>query len=476
MSNLNKQRFIESVLSKDSFIQINVKILYLLGLNVAIYLPILIWKNKVFRNRTDSDGYFFCTQDDLELETLLTPYKQAECNKILKSCGILEIKKIGLPAKNYFKINYDKIDELLTSSDDKIKELVIKNFDHCHSKNLITDVNIDVDDSFSSKKDYIHTSYNPSFSSEKEKRISDEILSPLPTRIRKKIQIKTHKILPSELHPQLTPKKQEPPLQVTSTVKEVLDFWLEQNLHLPKQNTKSYDNCIRKVKGLLNGRLFSQKYSIEEIKTSIMNFSFAALDPDFEPTDLSYKKILSKKNIDEFIYNSYNSNGNSSLFKNYLKDPPKAIKSKQVVTTDYPVVANKLRGFYVEGVLGGIKVELSVRDENCFRIAANKIMEFYKNNHSQFSSYMNINPPLMAQWLWESIKVDCNDDVSKITPGWFVSDTTFNRRYPAYLFRQAILEEKGTKTFNMYDYDKQTLSEKEKREQALERGDIILDV
>lgn len=274
----------------------------------------------------------------------------------------------------------------------------------------------------------------------------------------------------------LPPKKQKPPLQVTSTVREVFDFWLEQNLRLPSPETKSYNNCIKMVNRLLNGRLFNQKYSIEEIKTSIMNFSFAALDPDFEPNDLSYKKTLAKKNIGEFIYNSFNSNGNSSLFKNYLLQPPRPIKSKQVITTEHPVLSNKLRSFYVEEVLGGIKVELSVRDENCFRIAANRIMEFYENNHSQFNSYMSINPPLMAQWLWESIKVDCGDDISKITPGWFYSDTTFNRRFPAYLFRQAILEEKGSKVFNMYDYNKQSLSEKEKREQAIERGDVVLDI
>lgn len=375
----------------------------------------------------------------------------------------------------------------------KQQKKAVDNYSKRYNENLANDIvslnqtlnhiKIDNKTSFSS-----YNSSKEELTKKSEEGFSNENLMPPPkikTRTKPLTETESEKplsnlmkalnvILPSELHPQ-QPKKPITPLQVPSDVQEIFDYWTELQLHLPRTETKSHNECIRKVKGLLNGRLFGKKYTIEEIKTSIINFSIAALDPNFEPSDAGYKKNLSKKNIDEFIYNSFLQKGNNSLFKVYLERSPEPATSKQIVKTEYPKVVNKLKDFYIKEVIGGAEVQITDKDENSFRIAANRLMEFWDKNHSRFNSHMSINPPLMAGWLCEAIQADCNGDVSKITPGWFCSDTTFNRRYPAYLYRQAILEEKESRGINMYDYNKKPLSEEEKRKQAVERGDVVLD-
>jgi DNA-binding MarR family transcriptional regulator len=292
------------------------------------------------------------------------------------------------------------------------------------------------------------------FSSKEEenKSDSDESLitsNHIEIKRRNKNELK-RKIL-SSIQPTNNSIQEKKSLQITSIIKEVFDFWLEQNLLLPKEETKSYNDCIKNVKGLLSGRLFGEKYSIEQIKESILNFSFAAIDNDFEPSNIVYKKILSKKKIGEFIYNSFSKNEEKSLFQYYLKNKPKPIKSKEVIEDKYPIMTKQLKKLYENEVLGKTKVNYTQKDENCFIASAIKLKEFYNNNSSKFNQYMIAHDINLSNWLFEAIKADCYGDVSKISPGWFSSNTTFNRRLPAYLFRQNIIEESDDKFIRFND-------------------------
>lgn len=286
-------------------------------------------------------------------------------------------------------------------------------------------------------------SLNSSSSKEEEETCSDEQVVPYPVKINRrnknKVESKRDLLSSPDMHKNITPEKKS--LQATGEVKDVFDFWLDNNLLLPKEGTKSHNDCIRNVKGLLNGRLFKEKYSVDQIKESILNFSISALDDDFEPSDAVYKKILSKKRIGEFIYSQFTSSKEKSLFQYYLKNKPKPTKLKEVVEDKYPTITNRLKRFYEEEVIGGAKVSCTQKDENCFRISAIKLKEFYKKNSSRFNRYMVVHDVNLSDWLFEAIKADCNGEISKISPGWFSSDTTFNRRFPAYLFRQNIIEE-----------------------------------
>lgn len=61
----------------------------------------------------DRDGWFYKTQDEILEETALTRYEQETARKRLRSLGLLEEVKKGVPAKLWFRVNSTAVIELL---------------------------------------------------------------------------------------------------------------------------------------------------------------------------------------------------------------------------------------------------------------------------------------------------------------------------------------------------------------------------
>lgn len=76
-----------------------------LFLSQAIY-----WTNR----SSTGDGVFWKTQEQWEEETCLTRKEQEGARARLKTLGILEEIKQGLPCRIFFKVNFDVLDELAT--------------------------------------------------------------------------------------------------------------------------------------------------------------------------------------------------------------------------------------------------------------------------------------------------------------------------------------------------------------------------
>ena len=85
-----------------SFVRLGVGITGALLLSQIVY-----WQNRMEGN------WFYKTQTDLEEETGLTRYEQEGARKKLVSCGVLEEEKRGIPAKLYFRVNQERLEELL---------------------------------------------------------------------------------------------------------------------------------------------------------------------------------------------------------------------------------------------------------------------------------------------------------------------------------------------------------------------------
>jgi hypothetical protein len=62
-----------------------------------------------------TDGWFFNTEANIEADTTLTPFMQRKCLKSLRKYGIIETKRIGIPAKQHFKINEQVVIKFLNN-------------------------------------------------------------------------------------------------------------------------------------------------------------------------------------------------------------------------------------------------------------------------------------------------------------------------------------------------------------------------
>jgi len=113
----------KNLLSSTAFIILNKKLAKEIGLKSAILLSDLISKEEYFIANGMTDGWFFNTEVNIEKDTTLNAYNQRKCIKILKEAGYIEVKRKGIPAKQYFKIN---------------EEQVIQNLNNLSSKKYIT--------------------------------------------------------------------------------------------------------------------------------------------------------------------------------------------------------------------------------------------------------------------------------------------------------------------------------------------------
>jgi len=122
------------LLSSTAFIVLNKELARQIGLKSAVLLADLISKEEYFVANGMTDGWFFNTEANIEKDTTLTPYQQRKCLKTLKTNLILETKRKGIPAKQYFKINELQVIKLLNNlsatnltSINKNKEIRINN-------------------------------------------------------------------------------------------------------------------------------------------------------------------------------------------------------------------------------------------------------------------------------------------------------------------------------------------------------------
>jgi len=104
-----------NILSQGSWWILNKALTLALGLDASYLLSDLTSRHEYWERvgELTKDGYFFCTKDQIEKDTSLSPYKQTEAVKVLVEAGLLQTKRMGNPAKLYYQLNFKNINSLL---------------------------------------------------------------------------------------------------------------------------------------------------------------------------------------------------------------------------------------------------------------------------------------------------------------------------------------------------------------------------
>jgi hypothetical protein len=121
----------------DGFITVNRHICSVVGLEAAVVLgelasEYLYWQ----KNDPDFNGEFYSTVENLEKRTFLTAHSQRLALNKLQDNNLITIRKKGMPAKRFIRINEDEITRVvndlslksLTTGDEKSEALVVQNF------------------------------------------------------------------------------------------------------------------------------------------------------------------------------------------------------------------------------------------------------------------------------------------------------------------------------------------------------------
>ena len=115
------------LLSSSAFLVLNKKLAKEIGLKEAVLLADLISKEEYFIANGMTDGWFFNTEANIEADTTLNSYHQRKCLKMLKKHKIIETKRKGIPAKQYFKINEQQVLQILNNLSVKNSTTINKN-------------------------------------------------------------------------------------------------------------------------------------------------------------------------------------------------------------------------------------------------------------------------------------------------------------------------------------------------------------
>ena len=115
------------LLSSTAFIVLNKELARQVGLKEAVLLADLISKEEYFIANGMTDGWFFNTEANIEKDTTLNSYHQRKCIKVLKDKELIEVKRKGIPAKQYFKINEQQVLQILNNLSVKKQPTINKN-------------------------------------------------------------------------------------------------------------------------------------------------------------------------------------------------------------------------------------------------------------------------------------------------------------------------------------------------------------
>jgi hypothetical protein len=124
------------LLSSSAFLIVNKQLAKQVGLKGAVLLADLISKEEYFIANGMTDGWFFNTEANIERDTTLTSYQQRKCLKTLKKYEIIETKRKGIPAKQYFKINEANLLNILSC--EETEGLVVNKLNELSETNLTT--------------------------------------------------------------------------------------------------------------------------------------------------------------------------------------------------------------------------------------------------------------------------------------------------------------------------------------------------
>ena len=123
---------IKQLLMSSNYFVLNKKLVKELGIETAFLLTSLSEADEML---ADEEGWFYQTVPQIEEMTGLTKYKQSVCIEQLISLGILLQENKGMPMKRYFKIDYDKVLNILIPSSQKNGYQDIEKLDSKELKN-----------------------------------------------------------------------------------------------------------------------------------------------------------------------------------------------------------------------------------------------------------------------------------------------------------------------------------------------------
>lgn len=240
-----------------------------------------------------------------------------------------------------------------------------------------------------------------------------------------------------------------------SSIKNIIEHWNKSPLKKMKMNTKTHQITVDSLKGIIRGTFFQNKFhkdhkhykfvnekiSCDKIIEAINNFALATDNPFFASKE-STRAWYKKRSLKDFIFLQYPNKPGESLLLKFIEYKPTHSNAPTTPLPDkYPELSLRLKNLYVQNVLGGVNGNMSEKDLNSFKIGAEKIHEFYKQNSRRITSLLRGEKEL-PDLLFKALEENSGGKMQKIKPWKFSSDRTYSHDFPSFLLDQGMLTSK----------------------------------
>lgn len=103
-----------NLLASSAYIIVNKKLIQKLGLDCAVMIGELCSEYTYWKNQDKlEEGFFFSTRENIFKNTGLSNYNQRKALGKLVELQIVSEQYKGLPAKKWYSLNLNKLDEIL---------------------------------------------------------------------------------------------------------------------------------------------------------------------------------------------------------------------------------------------------------------------------------------------------------------------------------------------------------------------------
>lgn len=401
------------------FVAVKRSLLIAFGPANAIYLTQLIdWEERLEKIKAIQEGQpFYLSSVIVEQYTGLDKDQQSEILQKLRKLEVVKVDRKGIPAKNYYTINYEKIEQMESQFRD-------------HPKQESSDPETIIDKTNGSKTNDPIGSYFPS------ENITFPIGYTTQQRVEDKLNIPTLK-----KRTVTTPIVFESPSpqRYNKDVLAIIDYW-NNSPNLPKHRTppiingrvgpptKTFSNIVRTIEQVMKGNFFnsvglskySKPYSKEEIISVIDKYKLIATSPAYLPQNKNHFKSIG---LDAFFYNSFITGPVSSYFIKCLEEEPKPISNIIVRQIEKnPQLTIWLKEAYIKVVLSGVQKTFTPLEENKFIKGANQLHDLIRRIQHKLN--MMTRPIDWCNYVIDSL-VD-TWGVESMHPGQVASEYTYS--------------------------------------------------
>ena len=406
----------------DSYWRLSKNLVKALGFRDALWLTDLLSKYQLLQSRelVDKEGWFYSLRRFIADSTGIPEKTQTVIISRLVKLGIIQVKRLGVPAKNYYRISFRQMVLLCKG----VRDAQSPQFEDSGVLNLGTQ---------ESSKSGIYN--NKDLINQDQKSVpigtTPTVATSSPRRVRPTLSFDDAEVGHERRPSGAITEPEKTKLIISADARDIIQHWNTKD-KIFTSHTKLETKGMQKIIKILDGRLLP-KFGYKEIRDAIDRAAIMAHNKGSFTKAPPYKmRLLDFLTAESDKFKRGRGGDGVPWFRRLIGDNShlKFIKERD----RYPEITKLLKDAYWKHTTCE-KTQLSPKQEIQFRLAAEKLHDYRANGDRLGEHIPNATTADYVRVLYEALvhRLGDDKDSSDIEVGNLCSDYTWNNIFPRYL-------------------------------------------